>query len=251
MRRLGPIRLLADPDCVVCGLLAHIPASSRGPSLRLHIIATRPSTPRAQSPVLPGPAAHDNHPATMLIRQPLSKHMPALHVLTASPDPGAVMTAMCADQADLTSHWPDLRQPSWGGSCPSDCPGLCRESLTHPPSRPYAAPAHGRHAPVPGQRPPHTLPAADRAHATVHQQQRGPGSSCQQADANTVGAGDRVPDPLHAAKSTAGGCEGVARLIRQRGQGILAASADGEQGDQYSGCGPPPTNHRTCPLILT
>src|ERR1039457_4033627 len=54
--QVGPHPLLADPDCVVCGLLAHIPASSRGPSLRLHIIATHPSTRRAQSPVLPGPA---------------------------------------------------------------------------------------------------------------------------------------------------------------------------------------------------
>jgi hypothetical protein len=34
----GPIRLLADPDCVVCGPLAHIPASSRVPSCALPII---------------------------------------------------------------------------------------------------------------------------------------------------------------------------------------------------------------------
>src|ERR1039457_5634536 len=76
--QVAPHPLLADPDCVVCGLLAHIPASSRGPSLRLHIIATHPSTPRAQSPALPGPAAHDMHLAKMLIRPPLSKRMMAL-----------------------------------------------------------------------------------------------------------------------------------------------------------------------------
>jgi hypothetical protein len=66
--QVGPHPLLADPDCVVCGLLAHIPASSRGPSLRLHLIATHPSTRRVQSPVLPGPAPVTGTPGKMPIR---------------------------------------------------------------------------------------------------------------------------------------------------------------------------------------
>ena len=71
-------------------------------------------------------------------------------------------------------------------------------------ARATAAPVHGRHPPPPGQRTPDTLPALDRAHAAVHQQQPGPEPSSQQADADTVGAGDRVPGSLHAAEPTTG-----------------------------------------------
>jgi hypothetical protein len=61
----GPIRLLADPDCVVCGPLAHIPASSGVPSCALPIIAAHPVS--AQGPKSgiaktcgPRPAPHDD-----------------------------------------------------------------------------------------------------------------------------------------------------------------------------------------------
>jgi hypothetical protein len=60
-------------------------------------------------------------------------------------------------------------------------------------TRATAAPVHGGYPPLPGQRTPHTLPALDSAHAAVHQQQPRPGPSSQQADADTVGAGDPVP----------------------------------------------------------
>jgi hypothetical protein len=65
---VGPIRLLADPDCVVCGLLAHIPASSR----------------------FPRPAAYHRPPAKMLIRPSASARTMALAGdIAAPPIPGS------------------------------------------------------------------------------------------------------------------------------------------------------------------
>jgi hypothetical protein len=58
---------------------------------------------------------------------------------------------------------------------------------------------------------PHTLPAVGRAHATVHQQQRGSRPSCQQADEDAVGAGDRVPGPP-CGEAYGRGRDGVARI---------------------------------------
>jgi len=51
----------------------------------------------------------------------------------------------------------------------------------------------------------HIMPALDRAHAAVHQQQGGARPGSQQADADAVGAGDRVPCSLHAAEPTTTG----------------------------------------------
>jgi hypothetical protein len=82
--QVGPIRLLADPDCVVCGLLAHIPASSRvPPALPYH--RGPPINGRAQSPGLPRPAADDRHLAKMLIRPSFSSHMVTLACRIAEP----------------------------------------------------------------------------------------------------------------------------------------------------------------------
>jgi hypothetical protein len=85
---VGPHPLLADPDCVVCGHLAHIPASSRvPPALPYH--HGPPASGRAESPVLPRPAAGDRQPAKMLIRSSSSTRPMALACgITASPDPG-------------------------------------------------------------------------------------------------------------------------------------------------------------------
>ena len=60
-----------------------------------------------------------------------------------------------------------------------------------------AAPVHGGHTPVPGQRIPDPTPAFDGAHAAVHQQQPRARPSAQQSDAHPVRAGDLVPGSLH------------------------------------------------------
>ena len=57
----GTYPLLADPDCVVCRLLAHIPASSRVPLCATYHRRPVPPTCRIERPVLPGPVAHDRN----------------------------------------------------------------------------------------------------------------------------------------------------------------------------------------------
>jgi hypothetical protein len=144
--QVGPHPLLADPDCVVCGLLARIPASSRvPPALPYH--RGPPAGGRAESPVLPRPAAGDRHPAKMLIRPSCSTRLMALACgIAASPGSHHRPAQITQNRSERSPpappsvSWPP--RPAGRRAVTSDsqtCPGN-QLPAGRVPSRPYIHP---------------------------------------------------------------------------------------------------------------